>query len=643
MNASRLFLIALLLGGRVVGAAPASEWVQTLSSNDHAARLAAINALESRIAQASAPSADAKQRAALERELLGYVASPELPELSRAYLIRLLPPIASEATVEQMLQLVMSAQTSRMLGNDAAGLLGVLGAITPPARLLQSLQAASDPARELLWSAVALRADPRLAKPLVKLWQQKKLPLDDLGIQALGAMGGRDAAAFLSAQWKQAEGARRIALARALVHTGAAKPAELRELCLRSEAPEIRAAALRQWVPQQEKAAGQFVQSQLDAGVPDVDALVAVQLAVGGRASWAEITKRGSTLSESTLITVLQSIREQQREDLEPWVLQRLAGASEAVEMAAVRCLAVVGGSPSIDALVARAGSSSNKLSAEAMKSLAVLKDKALDARLKEAIANPQHPYYLTALELVSLRNSAGSVTYYNQLFAARSPRGDELAAGLRGMERLGNIDSVKLLVARLRTETDPAVVRALQIAIKRVAIRLEQPDRIWQEAILPALSPPAGVELEARLLPILDAVASPAALARCIERVNGGDAILVRAAEQALIRWRDLAVCDYWLSVINDPTKTEAAVEQAVRYLDLTLRSDAQADSQRQVAEKAAKLFLVTENKALRTKLLALVGGMPSRWKAGFHKEVSARPSVLSEYREQLHALIKP
>ncbi|MDI1248980.1 MAG: hypothetical protein PSV13_08975, partial [Lacunisphaera sp.] len=359
MNFSRFILIALLLCGQVFGASNPSEWVQALHGNDYAARLAALNALESRIAHASNPAADAAQRAALERELLGYVASAEFPELTRAYVIRLLPPIASEATVRQMLQLVSDPKTSRMLGNDAAGLLGLLVDLVPPDTLLQSLLAASDPARELLWSAVALRADPRMAKPLVKQLQQKKLPLDDLGIQTLGTMGGRDAASYLFAQWQKAEGARRTVLARAMVHTGVAKAAELKELCLRSEATEIRVAALRQWAPKKEAAALQFLQAQLDAGATDLDTLIAVQLATGGDATWKWITERGAKLTGSTLVVVLQRIGEQKRKAMEPWVLQRLAGASEPVELAAVRCLATVGGSKSIDALVARSKSPS--------------------------------------------------------------------------------------------------------------------------------------------------------------------------------------------------------------------------------------------------------------------------------------------
>ncbi|MDI1251205.1 MAG: hypothetical protein PSV13_20250, partial [Lacunisphaera sp.] len=211
-----------------------------------------------------------------------------------------------------------------------------------------------------------------------------------------------------------------------------------------------------------------------------------------------------------------------------------------------------------------------------------------------------------------------------------------------RGMERLGNLESVQLLVARLRSEKDPAVVRSIQISLKRVAIRLEQSDRIWKEAILPALSQPAGGELEARILPLLDAVASPEALAFCIERVRGNDPVLARAAEQALIRWRSLEVCVYWLSVLNDQARSDADREQAVRCIDLTLRSDIHSDSQKVVAEKAADLFLVTENKALRPKLLSVVGGMPYRWKMIFYNKVSPQLGSLPDYREQLEALTK-
>jgi hypothetical protein len=276
------------------------------------------------------------------------------------------------------------------------------------------------------------------------------------------------------------------------------------------------------------------------------------------------------------------------------------------------------------------------------MNALAVLQDGSLDQRLKSAISDPRSPEYLTALELISRRNSQGSVALYNALFAQRTPTGAELTAWLRGLERLGNIESVKLLVARLRTEQDPAVVRSVQVAIKRVVMRLQEPERIWREAFLPFLSPPADVEVQSRLLTLLDAIGSSEALAHCIERLKGDDAVLARSAEQALIRWRDIEVCDYWLTVLNDPAKPEAAREQAVRYIDLTLRSDAQSDTPKLVSEKAAKLFLATENKALRDKLLLLVGGLPNRWKTAFHKEVSVHYETLPDYREQVEALIK-
>lgn len=268
MKFFRLFPIILLLCAQLAGASSTSDLVQALRSNDYAARFAALNALESIIARASAPDADAAHRAALERELLGHVASAALSDLSRAHLIRLLPPIASEASLQQMLQLVLDVKTSRMLGNDATGLIAVLVESAPPETLTKSLLVASAPARELLWTAISLRADARLAKPLVKLLRQKKLPLDDLAIQTLGAMGGRDVASYLMSQWKPADGSRRAILAKAILHTGVASASELKELCQQSEGAEIRVAALRQWALKNERASLAFLQTQIEAGAP---------------------------------------------------------------------------------------------------------------------------------------------------------------------------------------------------------------------------------------------------------------------------------------------------------------------------------------------------------------------------------------
>ena len=642
MKILRFFPIIVLLCGQLAGASSTFEFVQALQSDDYAARLAALHALESRIAQASAPTAEPKQRAALERELLGHVATAEIPELSRAYLIRLLPPIASEASLKLMLQLVTDVNTSRMLGNDAAGLIAILVRSARSDTLVRSMVAASDPTRELLWTAISLQADPRLAKPLAKQLRRKKLPLDDLAIQALGAIGGRDAASYLVDQWKGADGLRRAVLARAIVHTGAASIADLRELCLKSEVTEVRVAALRQLAVKNEEAALAFLQSQLDAGAGDFTALVAVQLASGDVASWEWVAQRTSALPDAALVTVLRWIREHRRRDLEPWVLQRLEGAGEPVELAALRCLEAVGGSQSTELLLARMQSRTGKISSAAMSTLTVLKDSSLDARLKGATSDPEHPHHLAAYELIARRNSLGSTDFLNQRFAERSPVGMELGAVLGALESLGNIDSVKLLLARLQTEQVPAAVRAIQISIKRVAIRLEQPDRIWMEVLFPVLQQSADVDLEARVLPLLDAVASSDALKFCIERVGGSDAILARAAEQALVRWRNLEVCDHWLAVINDSTESEDARARAVGYIDLTLRSGAQSEIPKQVAEKAAKLFLATEDRALRDKLLLQVGGMQNRWKAVFHEELSPYFESLPDYREQVEALIK-
>jgi hypothetical protein len=384
------------------------------------------------------------------------------------------------------------------------------------------------------------------------------------------------------------------------------------------------------------------LQTQLEKGVSDIDSLVAVQLAVGTAKSWDWVTKKTTTLPESTVITVLQSIREQGRKDLEPWVLQHLEAGTEPVQLAAMRCLAVAGGSQSAEALIARMQSKSKKVSTEATNAISVLRDSALDARLKAGLADPQSPNYVLTLDLVSLRNSPGSVETLNQLFSGQTPAGEVLAAGLRGMERIGTVDSVKLILGRLALEKNTPAVRAMQISIKRMVIRLDEPDRVWSEAFSPALSPAATAEQQALIIPTLDAVGSPAALQYCIQKTRGSDVALAQAAEQALARWRTVEICDYWVSILDDQTKSEDVRTQALRAIEMSLGSSAQGEMANRAQEKAVQLFIASENRELRLSLIRLAGDFSTRLKKDFHKRVTAKASNLQDYSQQLEDLLK-
>jgi hypothetical protein len=304
--------------------------------------------------------------------------------------------------------------------------------------------------------------------------------------------------------------------------------------------------------------------------------------------------------------------------------------------------LAVVGGSKSLDALFARLQSGSGKIPTAVISTLSVLKDSAIDTHMQTIASNPEHPQYLAAYDVISKRNNPGCVDYFNKLFAERSPVGKELTALLRALESLGNVKSVEHLLTRLAAERDSAVVRTLQVAVKRVVLRIEQPDRVWQEAYAPIFRASPNAELQLRFLPLLDVVSTPEAFAICLDRLAGTDEALARAADQALQRWRNIDVCDHWLTVINDPAKTEAARDQALRYIDLALRSDAVAETWRVAVKKAVNLFLASENKNLRAKLIQWMEGMDDYRRGVFYKALKPHLARLPDHREQLDALIK-
>lgn len=613
-------LIAAITMLTQLSASDVSTSIDALHSDDFDARRSALNALGSQVAHASASDADPAQRLDLESTLLESISDSQTPELTRYYVMRLLPPIASDATVQAMLERVLADSSDAKLRSEASAVLAQIEGSSVTQSLTEALKGASDEARNEILSALAVRRDASQATLLVELLKSEAIPLDALVIQVLGTLEHSEVREFLFETWQAAEGEQQSQIATALLHTGMARANELRAIAQEGESA-LQVAALTQWLERDESAALDFLEDTLKSDPVHGDALLDQALKVGRNATWQRVISRTTPFSESALLVVLGAIQEQGRVELESWVLQQLEQESEAAQLAAVQALASVGGVNSTDALIERTRSANESLAAAAMNSLAVVHDPKLDARILDSAGNLSEPDHVRAIELLSIRNCEGAVELLNSLLAEKALAETTLDVLLPGLERVGNLQSVKLLLVKLVSAPDSPLVRDLQITLKRLVIRLEQPERLWERAFAPTLALELPAVLEARVLAILDGISAAEALEYCIERHRGNDAHLARSAEQALIRWRRVDVSDYWVTLLQESQSGSAEWQLAIRSLGMNLKSKTLANTEREVAMKSAELFLSCAVPEARQQILQAVEGLEGWHQQNFYR----------------------
>lgn len=585
-----------------------------LASSDYELRQEAIDRLASAVAQASRPSADPTARKELETSILSSVMDASLPELTRVEYARALPKVASLASADSLLKLVSLPETSTLVAENAFACLAQIPENGVTDQVIQALFKAPSGQIAAYWSILATRADASANTPLIQQFKKGKLELDDAALLSIATFGNSEMADYLFSEWKNAKTEHKDAIARTLLDLGLTDKKQLESLVMQAS-PTLLAPAFKGWIARDETRALETLW-QLIAQSPELaPLLIKVAIENGSDVTWQALYSHVSDLPVDAGITLLHSTGEHHKTEFEDQVLTMANSQEHVVKMAAIQCLGSIGASASAPLLMELLGSKDEQIQQITFDALARLNEPTLDARMLETVS-AMDPTASLAIQVLAIRNSPGSLALIDGLINKNLDREVEKSM-LEALVSIGNADTCKRLILHILSRNSDADAKPYQLALKRLALRLERPDYLWENCFRPALSLTTDASTQARIVVILDAISNAPALQYCIELTTSDSKALQAASAQALMRWRSVDICDFWRKTLENRSSIQKDRTQAMDAILRCIASDNMIEDDNNRARKAAILFAEIDEPTLRKGLITSVrklGSWPSQ-----------------------------
>ncbi len=627
-------IITLIISSVSVFALDIEKNTQELASQDYELRQDALDRLASAVAQASDPDADQDNRKALEKSILTRVLDSDLPEETRIYYTRALTKVASEESIEALLELIAKDKAPDLVIENAFACLSQAPGEAVTAQLVEAFIEAPESQADYFWSTLATRRDSSANSKILQALQSGKIELNDSALLSISIIGDTKMSAYLFNQWSEAESAQKDAIAKALLTIGQANAKQLGSLVDEHASSVILAAAFSQWFYKAEAQAIDKLWDKMDQTPETAPILVSAATKAGSVQVWKSLYSKSSELPEQALMTLIRATAEFQQPGFELEVIELLNSDSVAIQIEATRCLGYIGTGKSSEALMQQMTSKNEALQDATFTALGMLHDYGLDARILEQV-EAMDASTIGALQVLAVRNSPGSLKLLNSYVGKDLEKGIQSEL-LDALVKIGDETTCKLLALDIIGLKETENLKSIQVALKRLTLRLERSEYLWETCFLPALTLAPDDATKARMLVILDAISTPAALQYCVGMKNSSSDVLQKAASQALIRWRSVDICDYWLEIVNDEDNSEKDRKQAAGYVFRNIAADYMKESDNDRAVKAAELFIQTTDSEIREGLITSVKKL-GKWPSRRFKRNLQTYLEMSDYRDTI------
>jgi len=324
------------------------------------------------------------------------------------------------------------------------------------------------------------------------------------------------------------------------------------------------------------------------------------------------ILARLQSLDPEDQRTVLGAIADGALRAQESRVLALAQGQhSPTIDNAIFETLGVIGTEESLPYLMQTYRTQSGDTRQLIAETIAGIPSPALDANLMQAVRRPGDSR-VDIIELLAVRFPEGTVDTFNALLSADlTPQEQE--ALVKALETLGNRETVAALVDRVLALHGSPAQRPTQLALKRIASGLNQPEALWNEIFRPAIQNATSAEA-ADLVIILDCVSCEPVLEYVQTQIVSGDPTLSRAALGALMRWPTVDGARAWLEIAQDPNAGDALKTRAWNGVYRAISSDNVKGPFSEKAEAAAAAYTASGDPEYRAKILAEFEGL-TRW----------------------------
>lgn len=637
-----LFLACCLVAPFASGDIEVAQVIENLASDDYELRQQARFDLESLVAQATAPDAASSIALALEQALLDTATRRSAPEASKVNAVRALAILGNERAAEILRGLAADTRVEALVRDDALRSLSSIPGSAVTDLIVEGLLQADPGDQARWWVALTNRTRISSHEGLLDWLEQQEAPLSDDALLALGKMGGTQVARLLFQRWDQADGVQRLRLEQAILNSGASDEGQLKRLLAGSSHLATQTGAYNQWLELNQAATVTYLESLIKAEPSEKRGLLlSVSLDADISAVWDLATENLARLTANETLQVLAAIAEQRKAEYEAMLIDLAQNQSGPLQLAAVRALGFVGGEKAVVVLLKMLGPAEDDLEEALSGALARVKDPKLDETMIERAREGRGAARTDAIEILAIRNSPGATELLNGMLSAELS-GETLEATLDALESIGNTDTCRIMMMQILSDTEGNLKKDYQLSLKRLTIRLNLAEQLWESVYSPALTLATQDQQKEDVVVILDGLSSQSALDYCTGIIDEDpDTDLADTARQAMSRWRNLNICEYWASVVEDEASSEEARASALRAISRVVQAEYVDADDGNRGRTAADLFIEARDPELRATLIDAISSYGGWARGSFYWRVKPYLDI-ADFRNELEALIE-
>lgn len=202
--------------------------------------------------------------------------------------------------------------------------------------------------------------------------------------------------------------------------------------------------------------------------------------------------------------------------------------------------LGKVGSHKSLDVLLEGIDSRSRSISDAAADALARIEDKKIDRSLKRMFKSGTEDEKIMALQAMSVRAVSGTSELLTEIASDGSETDNVRKEAIEGLEVVGTIETLPILIAIVTNPDDQKIQRSAQRAIKRMTLRLADPDAAWAAFKEGLDSVAFGSDEQIALLRILDSAPTEEAIDYLVDSYGQGDEKVRATVMRVLPVWRN-------------------------------------------------------------------------------------------------------
>ncbi|WOO40199.1 HEAT repeat domain-containing protein [Rubellicoccus peritrichatus] len=618
MNKKTISLLVAFAFACNAFAVDVAEIVKQLDSNDYKARMVAREELKNAMATASSPGTDPTELVSLQGEVINYLGSFQ-PQSTRLWMIRMLELFGNEDAAEPLNRLLNDSDDTV---NDAAR--KALGAI-PGSQATKYLEAALSSApidqKSEYINALVYRGDEASAKTIAVWLTSKDESLAIQAAQGLGKLGTVEAIPLLLSTSKTATPAAKIVMEGALLDIGVDADTAY-QLAGTGANASIRAGAFAELTKQDSVRAMKALSAiRNDPAFLGRPAILREAMAIGPEAMQLSLVSDLPNMTFEDQVVILGAISDYSLTQFEPQVIALLAGASGNLQKAVISTLGVIGGDQSYDPIYqAYLASPSDKNITYAFASL---KAPSTDAQLLETVKSGDVSGQVAALKILQLRNTPGVMELTNQF--ASPDNDDQLRqTAFKSMEKIGNVESARIMLSLI--ENNDPLTRQIQGSLKKLSVRLEEPDYLWEEIYSPALENAEDDKTRENIIIILDGVAGKESLNYVKGLIADDSSSLRPIALRSLQRWPNIDAGQIWFGMMTADGVSDSDFATAQKGLKRVLTSSSVKGPEDQRVKLAAEV-IQNDSSSTEFKETILSGFKKPKWNQKKHIKKHFQP----------------